>query len=135
MGAISRSFRVRRVQIASKEVCVGFIQKRSGRYRARYRDPLGRSHSRTFTRKAAGDRSLREVEVEKQRGNWIDSRDADRNRFVPQHRFLTDDEAFEVGVVFRRAHAWRLRLISTILSWGDLRRDDAGQRRAVITTA
>lgn len=48
-----------------------------------------------------------------------------RDRFTPSHRFLTEEEAFGVGVAFRRAHPWRMRLISSILGWGDLRRDDA----------
>lgn len=48
-----------------------------------------------------------------------------RDRFAPLHRFLTDDEAFSVGIAFRQAHPQRLRLLSTILGWGDLRSDDA----------
>ena len=48
-----------------------------------------------------------------------------RDRFAPAHRFLSEDEAFAVGVAFRRSHPRRLRLISTILGWGDLRSDDA----------
>ena len=35
---------------------MGFIEKRSGGYRARYRDPLGRLTSKTFTRKADAER-------------------------------------------------------------------------------
>ena len=45
--------------------------------------------------------------------------------FTPQQRFLTEDEAFEVAVGFRREHPYRLRLISSILGWGDLRDDGA----------
>ena len=45
----------------------------------------------------------------------------------PQHRFLSGEEAFGVAVQFRREHPRRLRLISTILGWGDLR-DDAAVR-------
>ena len=48
-----------------------------------------------------------------------------RERFVPEHRFLTDDEAVAVGFEFRRRHPRRLWLLSRILGWGDLRRDDA----------
>jgi deazaflavin-dependent oxidoreductase (nitroreductase family) len=44
--------------------------------------------------------------------------------FTPQHRFLSEDESFEVVVQFRREHPWRLRLISALLGWGDLRDDD-----------
>lgn len=39
---------------------MGFIEKRDGRYRARYRDPLGRQRCETFTRKADAERYLRE---------------------------------------------------------------------------
>ena len=49
----------------------------SGRYKVRYRDPLGRSRSRSFLRKADADRFAREVEVDKDRGAWIDPRGAD----------------------------------------------------------
>jgi deazaflavin-dependent oxidoreductase (nitroreductase family) len=55
-----------------------------------------------------------------------------RGSFIPEHRFLSDDEAFDVAVQFRREHPWRLRLISTILGWGDLR-DDAAVRAFVQT--
>jgi len=44
--------------------------------------------------------------------------------FTPQHRFLSEDESFEVVVQFRREHPWRLRLISALLGWGVLRDDD-----------
>src|SRR3954447_12255505 len=58
---------------------MGFIEKRSGDagYRARYRDPLGRKHSRSFARKADAQRFLLEMEASKVRGAWIDPRDAD----------------------------------------------------------
>ena len=46
-----------------------------------------------------------------------------RESFVPQHRFLTEDEAFAAGIEFRRQHPWRLRLIAMMLGWGDLRSD------------
>jgi deazaflavin-dependent oxidoreductase (nitroreductase family) len=48
-----------------------------------------------------------------------------RVRFVPQHRFLTDDEALAVAMGFRRRHPRRLWVLSRVLGWGDLRRDDA----------
>lgn len=48
-----------------------------------------------------------------------------RHTFTPAHRFLSDDEAFEVPVQFCREHPWRLRLLSSILGWGGLRNDDA----------
>jgi len=47
-----------------------------------------------------------------------------RESYTPEHRFLSEDESFEVVVQFRREHPWRMRLISTILGWGDLRDDD-----------
>jgi deazaflavin-dependent oxidoreductase (nitroreductase family) len=55
-----------------------------------------------------------------------------RESFTPQHRFLSDEEAFEVAVQFRRKHPRRMRLISTILGWGDLR-DDAAVRGFIHT--
>ena len=46
-----------------------------------------------------------------------------RHSYVPQHRFLTDEEACTVGVSFRRRHPVRLRMIK--LAFGvDLRSDD-----------
>ena len=56
---------------------MGFIEKRSGGYRARYRDPAGQLTSRTFRRKVDADRFLREMEVDVSRGSWIDPRGAD----------------------------------------------------------
>jgi deazaflavin-dependent oxidoreductase (nitroreductase family) len=44
-----------------------------------------------------------------------------RDVFTPRHRFLTEDEAVDVAIAFRRAHPHRLRLLSTVLGWGDLR--------------
>ena len=41
------------------------IDKRSNGYRVRYRDPVGKSRSRSFRRKADADRFAREVEVDK----------------------------------------------------------------------
>jgi len=48
-----------------------------------------------------------------------------RDSFIPEHRFLTDDEALAVALDFRRRHAWRLRLMATILGWGKLNSDSA----------
>jgi deazaflavin-dependent oxidoreductase (nitroreductase family) len=50
-----------------------------------------------------------------------------RESYTPQHPFLAEDESFEVAVQFRREHPWRLRLISTILGWGNLRADDTAR--------
>ena len=50
------------------------IEKRNGMYRVRFRDPIGRPRSKTFVRKVDADRFAREVEVDKDRGSWIDPR-------------------------------------------------------------
>jgi deazaflavin-dependent oxidoreductase (nitroreductase family) len=47
--------------------------------------------------------------------------------FTPQQRFLTEDEAFEAAAQLRREHPHRVRLLSALLGWGDLR-DDARLR-------
>src|SRR3954452_9346126 len=51
-------------------------------------------------------------------------------RFVPEHRFLDQDEAVAVVVDFRHRHPGRVRLASAILGWGDLR-DAADVRQFV----
>jgi integrase len=56
---------------------MSYVERRNGRYRARYRDPLGRVTSTTFDRKADAQRFLAEMETEKARGSWIDPRHAD----------------------------------------------------------
>ena len=43
-----------------------------------------------------------------------------RDAFTPQTRFLTDAEATQVVAAFRRAHPYRLRLMSAVMGWGDL---------------
>jgi deazaflavin-dependent oxidoreductase (nitroreductase family) len=48
-----------------------------------------------------------------------------RASFTPEQRFLSEDESFAVAVEFRRRHPWRMRLITSILGWGDLRSDTA----------
>jgi deazaflavin-dependent oxidoreductase (nitroreductase family) len=48
-----------------------------------------------------------------------------RESYTPEQRFLSDGESFEVVVEFRRRHPWRMRLITRILGWGDLRSDMA----------
>jgi deazaflavin-dependent oxidoreductase (nitroreductase family) len=50
--------------------------------------------------------------------------------FTPHQRFLSEEEAFDVVVQFRREHPHRLRFFSTVLGWGDLR-DDARVREFV----
>jgi deazaflavin-dependent oxidoreductase (nitroreductase family) len=43
-----------------------------------------------------------------------------RETYVPEQRFLTEDEAVAVGVEFRNRHPARLRLFAAVLGWGDL---------------
>jgi deazaflavin-dependent oxidoreductase (nitroreductase family) len=43
-----------------------------------------------------------------------------RESYVPEQRFLSEDEAVAVATRFRDHHPWRLRLFATILNWGDL---------------
>jgi integrase len=53
------------------------IERRGDGYRVRYRDPGDHNRSRTFRRKADAERFAREVEVDMDRGQWIDPRGAD----------------------------------------------------------
>jgi len=46
------------------------------------------------------------------------------DRYLPQQRFLTDAEAFDVAAAFGRAHPHRLHLMQSVLGWGDLDQDD-----------
>jgi hypothetical protein len=48
-----------------------------------------------------------------------------RERYVPEQRFLSEEEAVAVAIDFRRRHPHRLRLFATILGWGDLSSDVA----------
>ncbi len=43
-----------------------------------------------------------------------------RDSYVPEQRFLSEDESVAVAVEFRRRHPWRSRLLAAILGWGDL---------------
>ena len=65
------------------------IDKRNGKYRVRYRDPSGRPRSKTFIRKADADRYAREVEVDKDRGAWIDPRKSSMSLHAWSETFLT----------------------------------------------
>jgi len=56
------------------------IDNRTSGYRVRSRDPLGQQRSRTFRRKVDADRFAREIEVDNDRGAWIDSRNADTDQ-------------------------------------------------------
>lgn len=51
--------------------------------------------------------------------------DIGRDSFVPAHRFLTEDEAVVVAARFRQRHPHRLRFMSKVLGWGDLRSEGA----------
>ena len=44
-----------------------------------------------------------------------------RESFTPQQRFLSEDESLAVVAGFRHRHPWRLRLVTSVLGWGDLR--------------
>jgi deazaflavin-dependent oxidoreductase (nitroreductase family) len=48
-----------------------------------------------------------------------------RDRYLPQHRFLTVGEALDVAVSFRRDHPHRLHLVQSVLGWGNLDDDTA----------
>jgi len=48
-----------------------------------------------------------------------------RQSFTPEQHFLSEEEALQVAIAFRRRHPWRLRLLSLVLGWGDLRSDTA----------
>lgn len=48
-----------------------------------------------------------------------------RESFAPEQRFLSADESFAVAVEFRRRHPGRLRLLTQVLGWDDLRSDTA----------
>jgi hypothetical protein len=48
-----------------------------------------------------------------------------RESFAPKQRFLNEDERFDVAGEFRRRHPWRLRLLTLIFGWDDLRSDAA----------
>lgn len=47
-----------------------------------------------------------------------------RRSFVPEQRFLTEDEASAVALEFLRRHPWRVRLASRVFGW-DLGSDAA----------
>src|SRR5262245_27058676 len=71
----------------SQEVSkVGSIEKRGRRYRAKYRDPLGGQRSKTFTLKADAERFVREMEVDIERGAWLDPRSAE----IPLAKWASD---------------------------------------------
>jgi deazaflavin-dependent oxidoreductase (nitroreductase family) len=48
-----------------------------------------------------------------------------RESYVPEQRFLSEDESVGVAAEFVRRHPWRTRLIAAILGWGDLSSETA----------
>jgi deazaflavin-dependent oxidoreductase (nitroreductase family) len=51
-----------------------------------------------------------------------------REAYVPEQRFLSDDESIAMVREFQRRHPWRTRLFAAILGWGDLRSETAVRR-------
>ena len=50
-----------------------------------------------------------------------------RESYVPEQRFLSEDESVAVVVEFRRRHPWRTRLFAAILGWGGLNSENGGE--------
>jgi deazaflavin-dependent oxidoreductase (nitroreductase family) len=48
-----------------------------------------------------------------------------REAYVPEQRFLSEDESVAVVREFEGRHPWRTRLFAAILGWGDLSSDTA----------
>jgi deazaflavin-dependent oxidoreductase (nitroreductase family) len=48
-----------------------------------------------------------------------------RESYVPEQRFLSEDESVAVVRQFQRRHPWRVRLFAGILGWGDLSSETA----------
>lgn len=48
-----------------------------------------------------------------------------RESYVPEQRFLSEDESVAVAAEFRRRHPWRVRLFAAILGWGELSSETA----------
>ena len=55
-----------------------------------------------------------------------------RESYVPEQRFLSEDESVAVVRQFQRRHPWRVRLFAGILGWGDLSSEAAV--RALVRT-
>jgi len=55
---------------------MGSIRRKGAGYEARYRDPQGRSRSKTLRTKAEARRFLAETESTKNEGTWIDPKRA-----------------------------------------------------------
>jgi deazaflavin-dependent oxidoreductase (nitroreductase family) len=48
-----------------------------------------------------------------------------RESYIPEQRFLSEDEAVAVALEFHRRHPARLQLFAAILGWGDLSTETA----------
>jgi deazaflavin-dependent oxidoreductase (nitroreductase family) len=48
-----------------------------------------------------------------------------RERYIPEQRFLSEEEAIAAGIRFRDRHPARLRLFAATLGWGDLSTETA----------
>lgn len=48
-----------------------------------------------------------------------------RESYVPEQRFLSEEESAVVVREFQRRHPWRVRLFTAILGWGDLSSETA----------
>ena len=89
---------------------MGFIEKRPGErgYRARYLDPLGRKHSRTFARKADAQRLLLEMEADRRRGGF--GRTCAR-RHAMVATLHVPEEAKDLNGWLRRSREWPATLV------------------------
>lgn len=67
---------------------MGLVEKRGGRSRARRRDPAGVQRCATFTRKVDAGRLLREMQMDIERGRWIDPGGAEAAVSVWTEEFL-----------------------------------------------
>jgi hypothetical protein len=56
-----------------------------------------------------------------------------RDSFTPEHRFLTEGEAFDVTLQFRREHPHRLHLITRILGWATFARTTRSASSSALT--
>jgi len=55
-----------------------------------------------------------------------------RDSFTPGQRFLSEDESAAVLAEFQHRHPYRMRLLASVLGWGDLR--SAAAARAFVST-
>jgi hypothetical protein len=91
---------------------MGWISRKNekGSYVARYRDPSGREHSRSFRTRTEAKAFLNSVEDAKQRGDWTNPAGA-------KVKFKDYADQYVAGLThFGRARSRRSRDISTIRS-------------------